>query len=428
MLLPKGGVTWKSARASLPPTRAVWVFLTRTRFLLFVALTGVVLLLWRGVRTSAAEMQRFYCWGPSKPPIHMTLNEQSDWNAHLQTPVIFNHHEPLVVNATTIERIDMNPIKSTTNAVSSRERILILTPLRDASPFLPKYFDLLSELSYPHDLIDLGFLVGDSTDDTMAVLAAELDRIQRNSDANSFHHVSIVQKDFGVIVGQSVEDRHGFAAQGPRRKAMGRARNYLLSATMKPEHSWIYWRDVDIVENPESIIEDFIAHDKDVIVPNVWFHRYENRDGQKVDIEGRFDYNSWQESERGLSLASSLDKNVVLAEGYKEYITDRKYMALMGDWRNDKDEEIELDGIGGVNVIVKADVHKSGINFPCYAFENQAETEGFAKMAKRAGYSVIGLPNYVVWHIDTEEKPGNLRRINWMGLMEENDHRFSTDD
>lgn len=48
-----------------------------------------------------------------------------------------------------------------------------------------------------------------------------------------------------------------------------------------------------------------------------------------------------------------------------------------------------------------------GINFPCYAFENQAETEGFAKMAKRAGYGVYGLPNYVVWHIDTEEKPGN---------------------
>jgi hypothetical protein len=28
-------------------------------------------------------------------------------------------------------------------------------------------------------------------------------------------------------------------------------------------------------------------------------------------------------------------------------------------------------------------------------------------MAKRAGYEVVGLPNYVVWHVDTEEKPGN---------------------
>ena len=82
-------------------------------------------------------------------------------------------------------------------------------------------------------------------------------------------------------------------------------------------------------------------------------------------------------------------------------------MAKMGDWREDKDVEIPLDGIGGVNIIVKADVHRAGINFPCYPFENQAETEGFAKMAKRAGYGVYGLPNYVVWHIDTEEKPGN---------------------
>lgn len=100
-------------------------------------------------------------------------------------------------------------------------------------------------------------------------------------------------------------------------------------------------------------------------------------------------------------------------------------MAKMGDWRDNKDFEIELDGIGGVNILVKADVHRSGgshrlselwgiadmafpgINFPAYAFENQAETEGFAKMAKRAGYEVYGLPNYVVWHIDTDEKPGN---------------------
>lgn len=54
-----------------------------------------------------------------------------------------------------------------------------------------------------------------------------------------------------------------------------------------------------------------------------------------------------------------------------------------------------------------ADSVIAGINFPAYAFENQAETEGFAKMAKRAGYEVYGLPNYVVWHIDTEEKGGN---------------------
>jgi hypothetical protein len=37
----------------------------------------------------------------------------------------------------------------------------------------------------------------------------------------------------------------------------------------------------------------------------------------------------------------------------------------MGDWRQNKDEEIELDGIGGVNIVVKADVHKSGMSLSC---------------------------------------------------------------
>ncbi|AEO57071.1 glycosyltransferase family 62 protein [Thermothelomyces thermophilus ATCC 42464] len=380
------------------------MFFTRSRFLLLIALASIIVLLWRGIRSSAPEMQRFYCWGPSKPPMEMTPNEQAAWSSHLNTPVIFNNHAPLEINSSTIQYIDLNPIKSTTRAIQNNERVLILTPLKDASRYLSKYFELIAKLTYPHHLIDLAFLVSDSTDDTMAVLAAELDRIQKRPDNVPFRSATVIQKDFGFTLSQDVEDRHGFAAQAPRRKALGRARNYLLYSALKPEHSWVYWRDADIVDSPDKIIEDFIAHDRDVLVPNIWFHRYEN--GR--DIEGRFDYNSWIESDKARKLAASLDKDTILVEGYKEFDTGRTYMARMGDWRNNKDEEIELDGVGGVNIIVKADVHRSGINFPCYAFENQAETEGFAKMAKRAGYGVYGLPNYVVWHIDTQEKGGNL--------------------
>lgn len=345
-------------------------------------------------------MKSFYCFGPNKPPMEMTLNEQAAWTGHQQTPVIWNPHTPLVINESTITHVDLNPIKSTTKAVQNEEHVLILTPLKDAAPYLSKYFELLAELTYPHNLIDLGFLVGDTTDETLAVLGAELKRLQKRPD--KFRSVVVVEKDFGFKLSQDVEDRHGFEAQGPRRKAMGRARNYLLNTALKPDHSWVYWRDVDIVDSPEKILEDFIAHDRDILVPNIWFHRYEN--GR--DIEGRFDYNSWQESDRGRKLANSLPKDTIIAEGYKQFDTGRTHMARLGDWRDNKDKEMELDGIGGVNILVKADVHRSGINFPCYAFENQAETEGFAKMAKRAGYEVYGLPNYVVWHIDTEEKGG----------------------
>lgn len=51
--------------------------------------------------------------------------------------------------------------------------------------------------------------------------------------------------------------------------------------------------------------------------------------------------------------------------GYKEFKTGRKYMAQMGDWRQNKDEELQLDGIGGVNIVVKADVHRSGMDVGC---------------------------------------------------------------
>ena len=42
----------------------------------------------------------------------------------------------------------------------------------------------------------------------------------------------------------------------------------------------------------------------------------------------------------------------------------------LGDWRKNKDEEVELDGIGGVNILVKADVHRSGMaqNLPSLQF------------------------------------------------------------
>lgn len=216
---------------------------------------------------------RFYCWGPAKSPMDITANEVSKWHHGLQTPVIFNPHTPVEIDSKTIQHLDLNSVHSTPNSIEKNERVLILTPLRDASYYLAQYFDLLSLLTYPHHLIDLAFLVGDSSDDTMAVLSKELERIQENKKA-AFRSVTIVEKNFGAKVSQSVEDRHGFAAQGPRRKTMGKARNFLLSAAMKADHSWVYWRDVDIKDSHPSIIEHFTAHDRDILVPSTLSAKY----------------------------------------------------------------------------------------------------------------------------------------------------------
>lgn len=203
--------------------------------------------------------------------MEMTLNDAAQWHGHLRTPVLFNSHAPVEVDAPTIQHYDLNPVVSTDKALANEERVLILTPLKDATRFLSKYFELVAELTYPHHLIDLAFLVSDSSDDTYAALASELDRIQSRPDRVPFRSATIVEKDFNFHLSQNVEERHSFEAQGPRRKALGKARNYLLYTALKPDHSWVYWRDVDIVECPSRVIEDFIAHDRDILVPSPYF-------------------------------------------------------------------------------------------------------------------------------------------------------------
>ena len=201
----------------------------------------------------------------------MTANEMHEWHAHLQTPVIYNNHEPYEVNSSTIRNVNLNRVKSTPKAVANEERVLIVTPLRDATRHLSRYFDLISVLTYPHHLIDLAFLVSDSSDDTLSVLAAELERVQSMPDNIPFRSAMIIERDFGSTLNMDVEERHSYEAQAPRRKAIAKARNFLLSAALKPDHSWVYWRDVDIADSPSKVIEDFVAHDKDILVPSMSF-------------------------------------------------------------------------------------------------------------------------------------------------------------
>jgi Anp1 len=328
----------------------------------FLAIAGTVLLtfllysLFAHTHRPAHYSQYPYTHGD---PFSTDPNTDNEARGGGQTHVIFNHHEPIQINSPSIAHVDLNSILSTSAAAQRHERVLILTPLRDAVRYLPKYFELLEKLSYPHWLTDLAFLISDTTDETLAHLSLALDRIQGHANpAIPFASVTIIQKDFGLKTSQNVEDRHAFQYQAPRRMAMARARNYLLSAALNARHSWVYWRDVDIVEAPASIIEDLISHDRDVIVPNVWFHRL---DDEGKDVEGRFDYNSWVDTAKTRKMLSKLETEVVVVEGYPSHFdTGRIYMAKMGDWRDDPRKEIKLDGIGGVSIMVKADVHRSG--------------------------------------------------------------------
>lgn len=313
-----------------------------------------------------------------------------------------------------VETYDLNYSRGSANGGEVGERVLFLVPLRDAEAHMEMFFSHMVNLSYPHNLVDLAFLVSDTTDNTLAVLQEKITAIQTGKDtAKRFGTVEIFQRDFGQAIGQGFSDRHGFEAQGPRRKLMARARNWLLSAALKPYHSWVYWRDADVEVVPPTILEDLMGHGKDVIVPNVWRPLPD-----WLGYEQPYDLNSWQESETALQLADSLGEDAVIVEGYAEYATWRPHLAYLRDPNGDINVEMPLDGIGGVSILSRASVFRQGSNFPAFSFEKHAETEGFGKMCRRMGFSVVGLPHYTIWHI-YEPSSDDLKHMEWMAREEE---------
>ncbi|EHY59312.1 Mannan polymerase II complex ANP1 subunit [Exophiala dermatitidis] len=295
----------------------------------------------------------------------------------------------------TLRYYDLSDAQGSSVGWQREERVLLCTPLRDAAPHLPMFFAHLRNFTYPHHLIDLAFLVSDSKDNTAELLSQLLEAQQADPDpAQHYGEISVIHKDFGQAVSQDFESRHGFAAQASRRKLMARARNWLLSAALRPYHSWVYWRDADVETCPYTVIEDLMRHDKDVTVPNIWRPLPDWLGGEQP-----YDLNSWQESETAIALAETLDEDAVIVEGYAEYATWRPHLAYLRDPYGDPDVEMELDGVGGVSILAKARVFRAGVHFPAFSFERHAETEGFGKMARRMGFSVIGLPHYTVWHL-----------------------------
>ena len=123
-----------------------------------------------------------------------------------------------------------------------------------------------------------------------------------------------------------------------------------------------------------------MRHNKDVIVPNVWRPLPDWLGGEQPCTSPQYssdidDLNSWQESETALQLARELDEDAVIVEGYAEYATWRPHLAYLRDPYGDPLEEMDLDGIGGVSILCKSRVFRSGTLFPAFSYERHAETE-----------------------------------------------------
>jgi glycosyltransferase involved in cell wall biosynthesis len=253
----------------------------------------------------------------------------------------------------------------------STGRVLILTPVKNASPFLTTYFSALSKLTYPRELTSLGFLESDSRDNTY-----ELVEQRAAALAGSYRRVGVWKRDFGFETPAGVP-RWSPEWQVQRRIILARSRNHLLSRALVDE-DWVLWIDVDVLDYPADIVERLLAAGKDIVHPHCLIKL-------RHEPVKTFDLNAWRDHGR-------LHMNDLRAEG----------------------DIVPLDSVGGTMLLINADTHRDGLVFPPFLYgkrnprvrrdvffpasEGEIETEGLAIMASDMGYECWGMPNLEILH------------------------------
>jgi hypothetical protein len=204
-------------------------------------------------------------------------------------------------------------------------KVLILTPVKDASPFLETYFSALRSLRYPRELISVGFLESDSRDNTHELIgqrAAQLSGLYRR--------VGVWKRDFGFEIPAEMP-RWSPEFQVERRAALARSRNHLLSRALVDE-DWVLWIDADVIGYPADIIERLLATGKDIVHPHCLI-------APANGPSRTFDLNAWRDRGR-------LHMSDLRAEG----------------------DLVRLDSVGGTMLLVRADIHRDGLIFPPFLY------------------------------------------------------------
>jgi hypothetical protein len=170
--------------------------------------------------------------------------------------------------------------------------------------------------------------------------------------------------------------------QAQRRSVLARSRNYLLSRALRDE-DWVLWLDFDVVHYPPDVIDQLLATGKDVVVPHCVLApagRTFDLNTYIVDREGDPEAREREEAD-GAGIAQP-PRGV--GRRYLEDVRDRSL--------------VEVDGVGGTMLLVRADLHREGLFFPAAPYRRHLETEGLALLARDLGVGCWGLPKLEVVH------------------------------
>jgi Anp1 len=259
-----------------------------------------------------------------------------------------------------------------TNSSTDYPYIQILTPIKDGRIFLPHYFHNLRQLQYPPDRLSIGFLESDSQDDTFKLLERNLPTLRSH-----FRRVDLYKRDFNF---QLSTPRWEDSIQIKRRSILAKSRNFLLSKCLDDE-TWVLWLDVDLHSYPVDIFQNLLAVNKEIVTPECIL----------------------QNTDRSYDLNTFKLKDEAENQDWTQYTIDGVKMPPKGVGRLYLEDLrsfdlVEVDSVGTTMLLVKADLHREGLNFPSYSYKGHLESEGLAMMAKDMGVSSWALPNSKIVH------------------------------
>lgn len=250
------------------------------------------------------------------------------------------------------------------------EKVLVLTPLKNAADLAEGYCALLAGLNYPPELLSLGLLESDSTDGTFAAFERATGILR-----GRWNRVNLWKEDYNYSIPAGYHRWHS-SVQLKRREILSLGRNELLLRALKDE-DWVIWLDADVTEYPRDIIEQLLSYDKEILQPNCVQEYGTNS----------FDQNAWR------------DRN-------RFHLHDLRGREILSS----------LDAVGGTMLMIRADLHRRGLIFPpkpygagnprtrlpadCFDPENpgEVETEGLGIMAWDMGSGCWGLPRLEIIH------------------------------
>lgn len=250
-------------------------------------------------------------------------------------------------------------------------RVLVATPVKNAVPFLEGFFAGMRGLDYPTEKLSLAFLESDSGDATVPRLEALMEEY-----GSAFAGVRLLRKDFGYRPSGA---RWAGAEQRRRREVLARSRNLLVEGALG-EEAWVLWVDVDVVSWPADVLRQLLAAGREIVTP----HCVQEPGGASFDLNTFV----FRDAEKGDGV---------------EWMRDGLFQPERGETRlylesfRDR-EEVEVDGVGGTMLLVKADLHRDGLRFPARPYRGFIETEGFAFAARDFGVKCWGLPQVEIVH------------------------------